>query len=194
MRALVLACVFLAAPLAAQEHRPPAVSAEEWSLPGAPPVAVDGGRAGLSMPEATAFSRSPVRGDFTLETTLAYRDLADGDVAGVALRGADGGWISLQLEQITPALLIAVRSHVLGGIDAHGRLLVTTAVSGWHSGRIRMRIERRGSMVQFSHAPVDGEWQALGPAFADPAGRDAEVGLFAVDGAERADNSLRPLH
>jgi regulation of enolase protein 1 (concanavalin A-like superfamily) len=194
MRPLVLASVLLTAPLAAQTHRPPAVSVEQWSLPGAPPVAVEGGRAGLSRPEATAFSRAPVRGDFTLEATLAYRDLADGDVAGVALRGADGGWISLQLEQITPALLIAVRSHVPGGIEAHGRLLATTAVSGWHEGHIRLKIERRGRMVQFSHAPLDGAWQALGRPFVNPAGSDAEVGLFAVDGAERADNSARPLH
>jgi hypothetical protein len=185
MRALALAGVLLALPAAAQTHQPPSVIAEEWSLPGALPVAVDGGRAGLSRPEATAFSRRPVNGDFTLETTIAYHNVADGDVVGIALRGADGGWISLQLEQITPAMLIAVRSHRPGGIDAHGQLLATTAVPGWHEGRIRLKIERRGAMVEFWHARVDGEWQSLGLPFVDPAGSGAEIGLFAVDGAER---------
>lgn len=187
MRGLLvaLAGVLVAQPLAAQEHRPPVASLAQWSLPATPPPPVEGRRAGLSRPEMAAFAGVPVRGDFTLETELAYRDLADGDVAGIALRGTSGGWISLQLEQITPALLIAVRSHVPGGIDAHGRLLATTAVSGWHEGRIRLRIERRGNMVLFSHAPVDGAWQALGPPLADPAGSSAEIGLFAVDGAER---------
>ncbi len=185
-RGLVLAGVLLAAPLAAQDHWRPLVSAEEWSLPDAPvPTPRLGERAGESGPGSPGFSGTPVRGDFTLETTLAYRDLADGDVAGIALRGAKGGWISLQLEQITPALLIAVRSHVPGGIDAHGRLLATTAVPGWHQGRIRLRIERRGGMVYVAHARVDGEWQELGAGFADPTGGAGAVGLFAVDGAER---------
>ena len=184
MRLLAAAGLLLAIPLAAQDHRPPAVWAEDWSLPGPPPVALDGARAGLSQPEATAFSRRPVHGDFMLETTLAYRDLADGDVVGIALRGAEGGWISLQLEQITPALLVAVRAHQPGGIDVHGRLLATTAVPGWHQGRLRLRVERRGGLLHFAHAPVDGRWQMLGLPFADPTGGAGEVGLFAVDGAE----------
>ena len=187
MRALILAgmLLLLSLPAAAQEHRPPTVRSEDWSLPCTTPVAVDGGRAGLSRLEATAFSGNPVQGDFTLETTLAYRDVADGDVVGIALRAADGGWISLQLEQITPALLVAVREHRPGGIDAHGRLLATTAVAGWHEGRIRLRMARGSGMVQFAHARVGGDWEVLGPAFPDPPSGSGEVGLSAVHGAER---------
>lgn len=186
MKGLVLAGLLLAVPAAAQEHRPPEASVADWSLAALPaPSQVTGNRTGLSASQA-AFSGIPVpAGDFTLETTLAYRNVADGDVAGLALRGTNGGWISLQLEQITPALLLAVRQHVPGGIDAHGRLLATTAVSGWHDGAIRLRVERRGGMILFAHAPVDGEWQHLGGAFADPADGAVQVGLFAVDGAER---------
>lgn len=186
MRALVLAGLLLSTPLAAQEHRPPQATAQQWSLAGLPvPAVVTGTRAGLSAPDA-AFTGAPLpAGDFTLETTLAYRDVADGDVAGLALRGANGGWISLQLEQITPALLVAVREHLPGGIDVHGRLLATTAVSGWHQGTIRLRVERRDGRLHFAHAPLAGAWQALGPALADPTGETASAGVFAVDGAAR---------
>ncbi len=186
MRALVLGGLLLAAPLAAQDHRPPSATVEHWTLAGLPlPAAVTGRRAGLSAPD-TAFAGAPLpAGDVSLEATLAYRDLADGDVAGIALRGADGGWISLQLEQITPALLVAVREHRPGGIDAHGRLLATTAVPRWHQGRIRLRVERRGGMLHFAHAQVGGEWQDLGPAQPELAGGATTAGPFAVDGAER---------
>ena len=184
MRVLALMVLLLATPLAAQEHRPPMASAETWSLPDAP-ASVTGSRTNLSGPEP-AFSGAEVPpGDFTLETTLAYRDVADGDVAGIALRGTNGGWISLQLEQITPALLVAVRRHVADGIDAHGELLATTAVPGWHEGRIRLKIERRGGVLHFAHARVDGEWQALGAAFPDPTGGAGQAGVFAIDGAGR---------
>lgn len=188
MRALplTLAAVLATGPLAAQDHQPPSVQVEQWSLPGTPPVQLVGSRAGLSLADQVAFLGIPLpAGDFTLETTLAYRDVADGDVVGLALRGANGGWISLQLEQITPALLVAVRSHAPGGIDEHGRLLATTAVSGWHAGRIALRIERRGGLLQMAHASVGAVWQPLGPALADPTGGAGEIGLFAVDGAER---------
>ncbi|MEO5707156.1 MAG: hypothetical protein ABIT10_01030 [Alteraurantiacibacter sp.] len=190
IKPLVLAGVLLAAPLTAQEHQPPLASVEAWSLLGAPPAPLQGGRADLSRSharsQATSFSGTPVpAGDFSLTTTLVYQNLADGDVAGIALRGSNGGWISLQLEQITPALLIAVRSHVPDGIDAHGRLRATTAVSGWHQGRVQLKIERRGDTLQFSHAAEGGEWERLGPVFADPIGGVGELGLFAVDGAER---------
>lgn len=186
MRALALIALLLATPLAAQEHRPPMASAETWSLGNLPlPAGVTGGPANLSAADP-AFAGAPLPlGDFSLETTLAYRDVADGDVAGIALRGANGGWISLQLEQITPALLVAVRRHVAHGIDAHGELLATTAVPGWHGGRIRLKIERRGGMLHFAHARVDGEWQVLGPAFHDPTGGAGQAGVFAIDGAER---------
>ncbi|MXO73183.1 hypothetical protein [Alteraurantiacibacter buctensis] len=186
MRGLVLAGLLLVVPAAAQEHRPPEASVAGWSLAALPaPSQVAGNRTGLSASQA-AFSGILVpAGDFMLETTLAYRNLADGDVAGIALRGTNGGWISLQLEQITPALLLAVRQHVPGGIDAHGRLLETIAVSGWHDGTIRLWVERRGGLLRFAHAPVDGEWQHLGGPFAGPAGEAAQLGLFAVDGAER---------
>lgn len=188
MRALVLAGMVLAllmgTPAAAQEHRPPVASVAGWSLP-ASPASVTGRRANLSGQDP-AFSGGPVApGDFTLETTLAYADLADGDVAGIALRGANGSWISLQLEQITPALLVAVRRHVADGIDAHGELLATTAVPGWHQGHIRLRIERRADLLHFAHARPDGDWQGLGQAMPDPTGNAAQAGLFAVDGAER---------
>jgi hypothetical protein len=182
---LALAGVLAAHPLAAQEHLPPAASLADWSLLAAPPPPVEGRREGLSQPQGIALAGTAVAGDFTLETTLDYASVADGDVVGIALRGAEGGWISLQLEQITPALLIAVRDHRPGWIGAHGRLLATTAVSGWHDGRIRLKIERRGRLLRFAHAQVDGGWQALGPAIADPTSGAGTIGLFAVDGAER---------
>lgn len=192
MKGLALAGLLLAAPLAAQEHQPPVASVEGWSLPGAPPVQLQGRRAGLARPPDTSFSGTPIpTGDFSLTTTLAYRHLADGDVAGIALRGAGGGWISLQLEQITPALLLAVRSHVPGGIDTHGRLLATIAVSGWRQGHIRLKIERRGARLQFYHGTDSGEWEQLGPPFADPSGGTGDLGLFAVDGAERQSPTQR---
>lgn len=179
-----MAALLLGTPLAAQEHRPPTASVTGWSLP-ASPASATGRRANLSGHDP-AFNGGPVAAaDFILETTLAYADLADGDVAGIALRGANGGWVSLQLEQITPALLVAVRRHVAGGTDAHGELLATTAVPGWHDGRIRLRIERRAGLLRFAHARLDGDWQDLGPAFPDPTGSAAQAGLFAVDGAER---------
>lgn len=186
MKVLAVAGLLLAVPVAAQDQRPPVASLQQWSLPELPaPASVTGRRATLSQADA-AFTGTPVpSGDFTLETTLAYRNLADGDVVGLALRGAQGGWISLQLEQITPALLIAVREHHPGGIDAHGRLLATTAVPGWHDGTIRLRVERRGGLLYFAHAQPSGEWQALGPALPDPTTGAGGIGLFAVDGAER---------
>jgi hypothetical protein len=186
MRTLALAGVLLAAPLTAQGHQPPHVSAATWSLPGpAAPTSVQGRRTGLSGNEPAFSGTSAPAGDFALETTLIYRNLADGDVAGIALRGTNGGWISLQLEQITPALLIAVRRHVPGGVDAQGKLLATTAVPGWHEGTIRLKIERRGGVLHMAHAAEGGTWQLLGPGFADPTGGATEAGLFAVDGAER---------
>lgn len=183
-----LAALVLAAPVAPQTHQPPVVTVEQWTLSGgAPlPLVVEAGRNGLSGPGETAFAGTPIpAGDFTLTTTLAYQHLRDGDEAGLALRGANGGWVTIQLEHITPALLIAARRHSPGEPHVHGRLMATTAVPGWYEGRIRLRMERSGETIALSYAVEGGEWQTLGLPLSDPTGDAAQAGVFAVDGAER---------
>ncbi|MFC3098426.1 beta-xylosidase family glycoside hydrolase [Alteraurantiacibacter palmitatis] len=161
---------------------------EHWTLPGGAPVPItlQAGRSGLSGPGEPAFSGAAVpAGDFTLTATLAYQNLRDGDEAGLALRGANGGWVSIQLEHITPALLVAARRHAPGEPQVHGRLMATTAVPGWYEGRIRLRMERSTGQIRVSYALEGGEWQTLGPPLRDPTGDTAQAGVFAVDGAER---------
>lgn len=178
----------IAASASAQTHQPPAVTVEEWILPGGPalPLSLQAGRSGLSGPGEPAFAGAPVpAGDFTLATTLTYQDLRDGDEAGLSLRGDNGGWVSLQLEHITPALLVAARRHAPGEPHVHGRLMATTAVPGWYEGRIHLRMERSGGQITLSYAVEGGEWQTLGLPFSDPTGDTAQAGVFAVDGAER---------
>ena len=178
----------MAVPLAAQAHQPPLITVEEWTLPGgAPlPLVMEAGRSGLSGPGEAAFSGAPVpAGDFALTTTLTYQDLRDGDEAGLALRGDNGGWVSLQLEHITPALLIAARRHAPGEPQVHGRLMATTAVPGWYEGRIRLRMKRSSRQIALFYAVEGGDWQALGLPLSDPTGNTARAGVFAVDGAER---------
>ncbi|WP_336917687.1 hypothetical protein [Altererythrobacter lauratis] len=183
-----MAAVGLATSASAQTHQPPAITVEEWSLPGGPalPVVVEAGRSGLSGPREPAFSGAPLPpGDFTLTTTLIYQHLRDGDEAGIALRGANGGWVSIQLEHITPALLIAARRHAPGEPHVHGRLIATTAVPGWYEGRIGLRMQREGTMIALAYRVEGGDWQSLGPPISDPTGDAAQAGVFAVDGAER---------
>ena len=129
-----------------------------------------------------------VRVDGTDSATalLDYAPLDDGDVAGLAWRADATRWVSIQVEKITPAHLVAVRLHDRAGAMPAGRLVATAPVPGHGAMRVRLSILREPDGLTLRYALPDGEWQVLtrglDPAFLGPEARPV---VFAFDGAGR---------
>lgn len=131
-------------------------------------------------------------GDMIADIVLDYAEIADGDVAGLAIVQDGERWISLQTEPITPADLVAVRVHEAGDVAYAGRLLVTAPLPGSFGDKVRLRIERQSGEYRFYFAPLGGSWQPLASAHKsrfsiafNPSGPPTRIALHAFDGGER---------
>ena len=133
-------------------------------------------------------------GAFSASTLVDYRALDNGDVAGLAAWRDAGNWLSIQVERIEPADLVAVRwRNGIGGPLA-GKLIATTALPAAAKGQVRLRIDGDGhDTYRLLFATLEGNWQVLSAdldgsmlsgANSDQLPR-ALIGPFAVDGAER---------
>ncbi|MHA6316432.1 beta-xylosidase family glycoside hydrolase [Altererythrobacter sp. CAU 1778] len=136
-------------------------------------------------------------GDMTVDVVLEYAEIADGDVAGLAIMQDGERWISLQTEPITPADLVAVRVHEAGDVAYAGRLLATAPLPGSFGDKVRLRMVRERGEYRFYFAPVDGPWQPLASAHQsrfsiafDPSGAPTMIALHAFDGGERLKGDL----
>ena len=136
-------------------------------------------------------------GDMIAEVVLDYAEIADGDVAGLAMMQDGERWISLQTEPITPADLVAVRVHEAGDVAYAGRLLATAPLPGSFGDKVQLRIVRERGKYRFYFAPVDGPWQPLASAHQsrfsiafDPSGPPTMIALHAFNGGERLKGDL----
>jgi len=167
-------------------------------LAGAPRT--DGRRLVLTaVPEPLSSERLPslvgqaIRSNaFSVTTLLDYSALEEGDVAGVTLFRSPDSWLSLQVERIEPADLIAVRLRAGGHSPPAGKLVAATGLAGSFGERVRLRVDGRDGECMLMFASERGFWQVLAETFC-PSGikpdgdgdRDtALLGLFATDGAE----------
>ena len=131
-------------------------------------------------------------GDIAADVVLDYAEIADGDVAGLAIVQDGERWISLQTEPITPADLVAVRVHEAGDVAYAGRLLATAPLPGSYGDKVRLRIERHRGEYRFYFAPIGGPWRPLASAHQshftvefNPSGPPTMIALHAFDGGER---------
>ena len=126
--------------------------------------------------------------DFSGRVRLDFANLAAGDLAGLALFHDTDHWLTIQVEPIAPATLIAVRLHDgPGGVTA-GRLIYTTALSGSFAGKVRLRIDGSQGKARLMFAEEYGLWQILAEDVPLPFPAEArpELVLFATDGADPA--------
>ena len=161
-------------------------------------LVVTAGRAPLSGAAPALFGRTVPGERFVATTLLDYSTLEDGDAAGLALwRDADR-WVTIQVEKITPAHLVAVRLHDRAGAMPAGRLVATVPVPGHGAMHVRLAIRRQGGALRLLYAMPDSPWQVVGgdldAAFLDGYPVDTRgtgptagplAGVFAFDGAER---------
>ena len=125
------------------------------------------------------------------ETLLDYSALEEGDVAGLAAGQNENYWMSIQVERIEPADLIAVRWRGGPDVQPAGKLIATTALPSSFDEKVRLRIEGSGGKYTMMYASEDGLWQLLAEDLdgtilsSTVAGgfQGALVGPFAVDGA-----------
>ena len=138
------------------------------------------------------FGKAPASADFSAQTLLDYRALEEGDVAGLAaMRGPDR-WLSIQVEIIEPADLIAVRRRADSGDPPGGKLVYTTALPGSFGDRVILRLDVANGQAMLLYAGGNGLWQVLAEdidvGFLSSAGsgdpQTTIVGPYAVDGAE----------
>lgn len=152
-------------------------------LPNAEPLSGNG--------DPAFFGRALVHPQFSAQTLLDYSVLEDGDVAGLAAGRDADAWISIQVERIEPADLIAVRWRGGAGDPPAGRLVATTALPGSFDEKVRLRIDGVRGDYTLMYAGADGLWQILAEdidgsrlTFNSARGdQPAIVGPFAVDGA-----------
>ena len=104
-------------------------------------------------------------GDMIADVVLDYAEIADGDVAGLAIVQNGERWISLQTEPITPADLVAVRVHEAGDVAYAGQLLATASLPGSFRNKVEIWIVRKRGEYPFYFAPIEGPWQALASAY-----------------------------
>ncbi|RIV81077.1 hypothetical protein D2V17_17735 [Aurantiacibacter xanthus] len=126
--------------------------------------------------------------DFSGTVTLDWSGLGEGDVAGLAVHQDATRWLSIQVERIEPADLIAVRLHDgPGGVTA-GRLVFTTALGGSFDRKVRLRIDGEDGRARLLFAQRHGLWQILAEDVPLPvsAGARPDLVLFATDGADPA--------
>ncbi|AKH43223.1 regulation of enolase protein 1 (concanavalin A-like superfamily) [Altererythrobacter atlanticus] len=185
----------LAADSPAQENRaadPATASADWWQLTDGK-LAISASREPLWSARPT-FLEFPVDGqDFSATALLDYAELAAGDVAGLVARQDADQWISIQVERIEPADLVAVRVRAGKSSPPAGKLVFTTALPGTFKQRVKLRIDADDGRYRLLFAQENGLWQIVaedvtGPF--PPAAPDAQppaisVGPFATDGADR---------
>ena len=158
----------------------------DCAAPGAT-IPVEATTAPLWSGEAAGVSQPIAIENFSGRATLDFAQLGEGDVAGLALYCDADHWLSIQVERIEPADLIAVRLHDgPGGVTA-GRLVYTTALGGSFDHKVRLRIHGDGGEARLLFADQRGLWQVLAenvpvPTPASPTG--AVLTIFATDGAD----------
>ena len=131
-------------------------------------------------------------GAISAEVVLDYTEIAEGDIAGLAVWQGSSRWISIQVEPIEPADLVAVRVHEDGDLAFAGRLLATAPLPGSFGDQVRLRLSRIGNGYSFAFAPDRGPWQQIGSVHRsrftlalDPSGPSPQIVLHAFDGAAR---------
>ena len=138
------------------------------------------------------YGATPASADFSAQTLLDYRAMEEGDVAGLAaMRGPDR-WLSIQVEIIEPADLIAVRRRADSNDPPGGKLVYTTALPGSYGDRVKLRLDVADGEAMLLYSGVNGLWQVLAEdidvGFLSPSGAGDTwttiVGPYAVDGAE----------
>ena len=150
--------------------------------------ALSASKAPFWSPGASVMSMRIPGPEFSGRAKLDFTGLGEGDVAGLALFHDTGHWLSIQVERIEPADLIAVRLHDgPGGVTA-GRLIYTTALSGAFAGKVRLRIDGSQGKARLMFAEEHGLWQILAEDVLLPFSAEArpELVLFATDGADPA--------
>lgn len=170
------------APLVAQEQAP------EWALLADDALLISTGREPLSAPNPTLIGRDVDAGHYSATTLLDYSALTEGDVAGLVARADPAHWVSIQVERIEPADLIAVRLRDGNASSPAGRLVYTTALPGSFDQRVRLRIDADDGRYRLLFAQENGLWQVLAEDVPIPSGPgDAGpvlIGLFGMDGAD----------
>ncbi len=146
------------------------------------------GRQSLAGAEPTIIGQDVASGHYTGSTLLDYGELMNGDVAGLVARADAEHWVSIQVERIEPADLIAVRLRDGEASSPAGRLIFTTALPGSFDHRVRLRIDANDGRYRLLFAQENGLWQILaenvhGPAVKGQAG-PVLIGLFGMDGAD----------
>ena len=138
------------------------------------------------------YGKAPASADFSAQTLLDYRAMEEGDVAGLAaMRGPDR-WLSIQVEIIEPADLIAVRRRADSNDPPGGKLVYTTALPGSYGDRVKLRLDVADGEAMLLYAGGNGLWQVLAEeidvGFLSPAEsgnpQTTIIGPYAVDGAE----------
>ena len=138
------------------------------------------------------YGTAPASADFSAQTLLHYHAMEEGDVAGLAaMRGPDR-WLSIQVEIIEPADLIAVRRRADSGDPPGGKLVYTTALPGSFGDRVKLRLDVANGEAMLLYSGGNGLWQVLAEDidvdFLLSAGSSEPgttiVGPYAVDGAE----------
>ena len=130
--------------------------------------------------------RPAADGPYDASAHLDYSRLEDGDVAGLVLRRDADHWLSVQVERIEPADLIAVRLRDGADSPWAGRLVATTALPGSFEQQVSLRIVSADGGYALHYAGPTGDWIALASGIdAAALGNGSSIGLFATDGAER---------
>lgn len=146
------------------------------------------GREPLSSAAPTVVDIKAESADFSASTLLDYQALGEGDLAGLVVRTDPAHWISIQVEKIEPADLIAVRLRDGDARSPAGRLIYTTALPGSFDQRVRLRIDADEGRYRLLFAQENGLWQILAEGVPGPTvDRDASplsIGLFGMDGAD----------
>ncbi|OYX67412.1 MAG: hypothetical protein B7Y88_01205 [Sphingomonadales bacterium 32-64-17] len=164
-----------------------ALTRPEESAPG-DTITLNATRAPLWSNEAELVAQPLPSADFSGTVTLDWSGLGEGDVAGLAVYHDHDHWLSIQVERIEPADLIAVRLHEgPGGVTA-GRLVFTTALGGTFERKVRLRIDGEDGRARLLFAQRHGLWQILAEDVPLPFTDEArpELALFATDGADPA--------
>ena len=149
-------------------------------------LVIAGNRSPLWQRGNAGFWGRPVEaGRLQAATQLDYSRLGNGDVAGLALVRDEAHWLSVQVERIEPADLIAVRLRDGESSPWAGRLVATTALPSRFAAGVQLRIVGAAGTYTLSYAEPGGDWMTLARDVAAPALAPAAIGLFATDGAER---------
>ena len=164
-----------------------ALSRPEASAP-SDAIMLKASRAPLWSSEAELVALPLPSADFSGTVTLDWSGLGEGDVAGLAVHHDQDHWLSIQVERIEPADLIAVRLHEgPGGVTA-GRLVFTTALGSAFNREVRLRIDGEDGRARLLFAQRHGLWQILAEDVPLPFSAEArpELVIFASDGADPA--------